>query len=118
MEDDDGGQTDVHPEAAHRQGRFWEMHDEIFASTNWQTANEETYIEYARGLGLDLKRFERDIASAQVKKRIDTDTSEAARLGVTGTPGFFVNGKFLSGAQPFESFKALIESELRESGKT
>jgi len=43
---------------------------------------------------------------------VDEDSAEAARLGVTGTPGFFVNGRFLSGAKPFEEFKRLIDAEL------
>ena len=88
------------------------MHDLIFAETNWQSASPETYVGYAEKLGLDVDRFRRDVASAAVKQRIDADTSEAARLGVTGTPGFFVNGRFLSGAQPFESFKRLVDQEL------
>jgi len=104
-------------EAAHRQGKFWEMHDLIFAKTNWREATADTYVAYAEELDLDIDRFKRDVASADVKKRIDADSAEAARLGVTGTPGFFVNGKFLSGAQPFESFKRLIDEELaRASG--
>jgi protein-disulfide isomerase len=97
-------------EAAHRQGKFWEMHDRIFA--NQSSMSPEKYAEYAREIGLDLEKFEKDIASAEVKKKIDRDAAEAARLGVTGTPGFFVNGRFLSGAKPFESFKAMIDKEL------
>ncbi len=97
-------------EAAHRQGKFWEMHDLIFA--NQREMSEERYLEYASQLGLDLDRFKKDVASAEVRKRISDDTAEAARLGVTGTPGFFVNGRFVSGAQPFSTFKGLIDEEL------
>jgi protein-disulfide isomerase len=97
-------------EAAHRQGKFWEMHDRIFSDQ--QAMSPEKYLEYAREIGLDMDRFQKDLASAEVKQRIDADTSEATRLGVTGTPGFFVNGRFLSGAQPFPAFKALIDEEL------
>ena len=97
-------------EAAHRQGKFWEMHDRIFAN---QRALEPAVLEgYAQAIGLDMDRYREDIASKDVKKRIDDDTSEAKRLGVTGTPGFFVNGRFLSGAQPFERFQAMIDEEL------
>lgn len=99
-------------EAAHQQGQFWEMHDLIFAETNWQEATPDTYVAYAEELGLDVDRFKRDMDSATIKRRVQTDSAEAARLGVTGTPGFFVNGKFLSGAQPFASFKRLIDDEL------
>ncbi len=97
-------------EAAHRQGKFWEMHDRIFAN---QRALEPSVLEgYAQAIGLDMDRYRKDIASKDVKKRIADDTSEARRLGVTGTPGFFLNGRFLSGAQPFERFQAMIDEEL------
>jgi protein-disulfide isomerase len=97
-------------EAAHLQGKFWEMHDRIFA--NPRELSDEKYREYARELGLDLARFDRDRASAEVKKRIDGDEQEAAKLGVSGTPAFFINGRFFSGAQPFEAFKSAIDREL------
>jgi protein-disulfide isomerase len=97
-------------EAAHQQGKFWEMHDLIFA--NQEAMSPEKYVEYAKQLKLDVERFQRDVASAQVKARIDADSDEADRLGVTGTPSFFVNGRFLSGAQPFDAFKELIDQEL------
>jgi protein-disulfide isomerase len=97
-------------EAAHRQGKFWQMHDLIFSDQ--AAMSPEKYVEYAKQLGLDVDRFQRDVASAEVKNRIDADAQEAARLGVTGTPAFFVNGRFLSGAQPFPAFKELIDQEL------
>jgi protein-disulfide isomerase len=101
-------------EAAHRQGKFWEMYDLIFA--NQRQMSPQKYEEYAQQLGLDLDRFRKDVASPEVKKKVDADAAEAARLGVSGTPGFFVNGRFLSGAKPFESFKQLIDEELKKKG--
>jgi len=97
-------------EAAHQQGKFWEMHDLIFG--NQEAMSPEKYVEYAKQLNLDVDRFQKDVASAQVKARIDADEQEAQKLGVTGTPSFFVNGRFLSGAQPFDAFKQLIDQEL------
>ena len=97
-------------EAAHRQGRFWEMHDRIFAEQRALTP--EKYLEYAREIGLDLERFQRDLANPELSKRVAADSAEATTLGVTGTPSFFVNGRFLAGAQPFEAFQALIDEEL------
>ena len=97
-------------EAAHRQGRFWEMHDRIFA--NQAAMAPEKYLEYAREIGLDVERFQRDAASEEVKKKVAADAAEAAQLGVSGTPAFFVNGRFLSGAQPYAAFEALIQEEL------
>ncbi len=97
-------------EAAHRQGKFWEMHDKIFADQRGMS--EAKYLAYAGEIGLDVEKFKTDIASSGVKKKIDADAQEAAKLGVTGTPAFFVNGRFLSGAQPFSAFKTLIDEEL------
>jgi len=97
-------------EAAHRQGKFWEMHDRIFE--NQSQMSPEKYVEYAEEMGLDVEQFKRDVAAADVKETIQEDMAEAARLGVTGTPAFFINGRFLSGAQPFPAFEALIEEEL------
>jgi protein-disulfide isomerase len=99
-------------EAAKLQGRFWEMHDRIFA--NQREMSEEKYLEYAKEIGLDVERFKRDMASAEVKQRIDADVAEAAKLGVTGTPGFFINGYFLSGAKPYAEFERLIDAQLAE----
>jgi len=101
-------------EAAHRQDKFWEMHDLIFA--NQREMSPQKYEEWAQQLGLDMARFRKDVASAAVKKKVDADAAEAARLGVTGTPGFFVNGRFVSGAKPFEAFKELIDEELKKKG--
>ena len=57
-------------------------------------------------------RFEKDLDSPEVKSRIDADKKEAAKLRNSGTPGFFVNGKFLRGAKPFEVFREITEAEL------
>jgi protein-disulfide isomerase len=97
-------------EAAHRQGKFWEMHDAILE--NQREMEPEKFLEYAEQMGLDMEKFKADLVSQEVKQRVAADAEEARRLGVTGTPGFFVNGRFLSGAQPFESFKRLIDEEL------
>jgi protein-disulfide isomerase len=99
-------------EAAHRQGRFWEMHDRIFSDPSKLADAQLT--AYARDIGLDVERFERDRVSAEVRSRIEADVAQAGELGVTGTPSFFINGRFLSGAQPYESFKRVIDEELRE----
>ena len=72
-------------------------------------------MKYARELGLDLNRFAGDMSelSSVTTKAINTDKSEADALGISGTPAFFVNGRYLSGAQPFEAFAKLIDAELK-----
>lgn len=97
-------------EAALRQGKFWEMHNKIFASQ--RELGDAAYRRFAEELGLDLERFDKDRNSPEVKQRIERDEQEAQRLGVSGTPAFFINGRFLSGAQPFEAFKRVIDEEI------
>ena len=100
-------------EAAHSQGKFWEMSDKIF--TNQSELKPEKFREYAKEMGLDLVKFDKDVASAEVKNRIDADTQQASKLTVAGTPAFFVNGRFISGAQPIEVFRKLIDEALAKS---
>ncbi len=100
-------------EAAHRQGRFWEMHDRIFA--NQRDLSVATLESHARAIGLDMDQYAKDVADASVKARIDEDMKQAASLNVTGTPSFFINGRFLSGAQPFENFKRAIDAAIERA---
>jgi protein-disulfide isomerase len=97
-------------EAAHRQGKFWEMHDRIFAKP--KDLSPATYLRYAKEMGLDIDQYNKDISSSSVRKVIDDDLALAGTLGVSGTPSFFINGRFLSGAQPYASFARVIDEEL------
>ena len=101
-------------EAANQQGKFWEMHDLIFEYQ--REMSPEKYLEHAGTIGLDVDRFKKDLAAAKVKSRVDGDAAAAAKLGVTGTPAFFINGRYLSGAQPFSAFKRVIDEELKKKG--
>jgi protein-disulfide isomerase len=96
--------------AAHEQGKFWDYHDKLFA--NQQKMQRPFLLQYARELGLDVKRFEQALDRAAGKPAIDADVAEVKALGITGTPAFFVNGRYLSGAKPFEDFATLINAEL------
>jgi protein-disulfide isomerase len=97
--------------AANEQGKFWEFHDKLFA--NQPKIKGEDLNRYAQELGLDMKRFRDAVALEKFKAQIDADSAEANSLGVSGTPSFFVNGKFLSGAKPFEEFAKVINAELQ-----
>jgi len=101
-------------EAAGRQGKFWEMYDKIFA--NQRDLKPETFVVYATELGLDVPKFQKDVADPTLKAKIDADMKEAEKLGVAGTPAFFINGKYLSGAQPFETFQKMVEEQLAAKG--
>ena len=96
--------------AAHEQGRFWEYHDKLFA--NPQKMQRQFLLQYAREIGLDGKQFEVALDTARAKGVVDADVAEAKTLGLTGTPAFFVNGRFLSGAKPFDEFARVINAEL------
>jgi protein-disulfide isomerase len=98
-------------EAANRQGKFWEMYDKIFA--NQRELKPEKFREYAQQLNLDLAKFDKDLADPSVKAKIDADSKEADKLGVAGTPAFFINGKYLSGAQPYETFQKMVDDQLK-----
>ncbi len=97
-------------EAAHLQDKFWEMHDKLFSQQ--RSLSKEKYLEWASELGLDVEQFKGDMKSSAVQSRINKDKQEAAALGVTGTPGFFINGRFLSGAKPYGDFKAAVDRAL------
>jgi protein-disulfide isomerase len=97
--------------AANEQGKFWEFHDKLFA--NQQKMSRDEYLAYAKELKLDVAKFTKALDGAAYKAQIDADMAEAAKLGVTGTPAFFVNGRFLSGAKPFTEFAAVINAELK-----
>jgi protein-disulfide isomerase len=97
-------------EAAREQGKFWEYHDKLFA--NQSSLEAADLKRYAQELALDMTRFEKDLLNLEKKKRVEDDMAEARALGITGTPGFFINGRPLKGAQPFEEFARVIDAEL------
>jgi len=100
-------------EAAGEQGKFWEMHDLLFE--NSRDLTEKNFAKWARKLGLDVKRFKRDFASSTIANRVEEQQRKGNALGARGTPAFFVNGRFLSGAQPVASFKVLIDEEMKKA---
>ena len=97
--------------AAHRKGKFWEMHDKMFA--HQRLLSDAQYVAWAREIGLDVEKFEADRTSSEVRAIVERDLAEASKLGVSGTPAFFINGRFLSGAQPYENFKRVVDELLK-----
>ena len=77
-------------EAAGAQGKFWDMHDLLFA--NQQSLGHQAYVAFARTLALDLGRFTRDIEQETYAPRVREDFISGVRSGVNGTPTFFING--------------------------
>jgi protein-disulfide isomerase len=109
----------LHPEAprahvaarcADEQGKFWAYHDKVFAGQARSSAGQlETY---AREVGLDPVAFEHCLASNKYEAIVQKDIEEGSRLGVNGTPTFFINGRPLVGAQPLAKFVEIIDDEL------
>jgi protein-disulfide isomerase len=95
---------------AREQGKFWEMHDKLFSDQNHLGVAE--LKESAKALGLDAEAFNSCLDSGRHEATWKENTRDGERYGVSGTPFFFVNGRILSGAVPFEAFKAVIEQEL------
>jgi protein-disulfide isomerase len=100
--------------AAHEQGKFWEMHDMLFA--NQKKLKRADLDKYAQELGLNAAKFKAAMDSDKFDKQIAADQAQAAALGARGTPGFFINGRQLKGAQPFARFKTIIDEELAGKG--
>ncbi|HZZ85206.1 MAG TPA: thioredoxin domain-containing protein [Anaeromyxobacteraceae bacterium] len=93
------------------QGKYWEMHDKLFAN---QEALDVAGLKKSAGeLKLDQAKFDKCLDSGEKAKIVAEDKKAGEAAGVNGTPAFFVNGMLLSGALPFESFKSLIDSELK-----
>jgi protein-disulfide isomerase len=100
---------------AGEQGKFWEYHDLLFVGQSQATI--EDFKRSAEQLKLDSKRFGQCLDSGKHQAAVEADVQEGARLGVTGTPTFFINGRILVGAQPLESFRRIVEAELRVRSK-
>ncbi len=99
--------------AAGEQGKYWEMHDKLFADQ--QHEDRATFEKYAQELGLNMAKFKAALDAQKGKEAIEADAAAGGKIGARGTPAFFVNGKFLSGAQPYEVFKAKIDEELKNA---
>jgi len=96
--------------AAGAQGKFWEMHDLLFANQDKLTEND--LLQYARQLQLDIAEFQDALRSHTYRGVVDADVEEARALGVAGTPTFFVNGKKLVGTQTAEAFQSAVDQAL------
>jgi protein-disulfide isomerase len=96
--------------AAANQGRFWPMHDRLFAVRGMV---DRAAVElYASELGLDMTRFRADLDTGAAKKVVMRDWQDGVRLGISGTPAFFVNGRALHGARPIAAFARVLAQEL------
>jgi len=114
----------MHPQArpaseaancANAQGKFWEYHAKLFHGDGLEPEKLKTYADQ---VGLDRKKFDDCLEKKPFKAEIDKDVKDGEKAGVNGTPAFFINGRMLSGAQPFEKFKEVIDDELATATKS
>jgi protein-disulfide isomerase len=114
----------LHPQAskaaeasrcAGEQGKFWEYHDLLFDSTGQWTTTD--FKRFAEQLKLDPKGFGRCLDSGKYQAAVQSDVEDGTRLGITGTPTYFINGRVLVGAAPPENFRKIVDAELRGRSK-
>ncbi len=94
-------------EAAGAQGKFWQMHDTLFA--NQDALEDDDLVEYAAEVGCDLDQFLRDMAESRYAARVREDFLSGVRSGVNGTPSIFINGVRYDGPRDLDSLLAAIE---------
>ncbi|MEK6925852.1 MAG: DsbA family protein [Nanoarchaeota archaeon] len=97
-------------QCAYEQGKFWEMHDKLFENQN--SLDVSDLKKYAQELKLDTVKFNDCLDSGKMASEVQKDSADGQSYGVTGTPAFFINGRLISGAQPFANFKKIIDEEL------
>ena len=116
--------TSIHPQAfkaaeagqcAREQGKFWEYHDRLFA--NQQALEPDLLKKYALETGLDAAKFNACLDTAKYAERVQAQMGLGNQLGVSSTPSIFINGRMVSGAQPYETFTTIIDEELERASR-
>jgi len=97
--------------AAHRQGKFWPMHDVMFA--NRSKLSRQSFLAWAKEIGLDMNRFTADLDSDAIRKTVLRDHSDGDKAGVEGTPTVFLNGQRYNGDLAPDAIKSVIDGELK-----
>ena len=95
--------------AANKQGKFWELHDQLYE--NYNRLSDQKIREITQQVGLDMEKFDQDMKDPELKAIVERDFQEGARVGVRGIPTIFVNGRQLKN-RSFQGFQAAIEKEL------
>lgn len=96
-------------ECAGRQDKYWKMFDKLLNASSLEV---ESLKEFAKDLKLNTKIFDKCLDNQQTKDEVENDFQEGQKFGVGGTPAFFINGRKIEGAMPFEIFKQIIDEEL------
>ncbi len=108
-------------QAASKQGKYWEMHNILFDNQkSWgekPTSDPSLFEGYAKQIGLNVEQFKKDVTSQEVKDRVNRDKDSGTKLGVNGTPTFFLNGEQLQNPKSPEDFKTLIKAAILKAPK-
>jgi protein-disulfide isomerase len=96
--------------AAQAQGKFWKLHDLLFENQRERT--DEDLERLARKAGVNVKKWRKAFRSPETAARVQAESDACSANGINGTPGFLINGRLLSGAQPLESFEQVVQEEL------
>ncbi|MDQ2843449.1 MAG: thioredoxin domain-containing protein [Acidobacteriota bacterium] len=100
--------------AAQNQGKFWEMHNAMFA--HHDELSRDNIVLFAKQIGLDMKRFEEDLDSTAVRETVVRDVQDGDQAGVEGTPTLFINGQRYNGPIALSALKPVFDSELKPGG--
>jgi protein-disulfide isomerase len=103
-------------EAAGKQGKFWEMHNLLFEKQDeWAKAANpgQMFESYATLLGISVEKFKTDIASKEVADLVKAERASALKLGLPGTPSFFINGKQIQNPASVDAFKTVVSDALK-----
>jgi protein-disulfide isomerase len=101
--------------AAQAQGRFAEFNAALWDKAFNKDTGEPMMVQLAKELKLDLTRFSADMKGPACKQALARDQEQLNAVGVSGTPSFFINGRYLAGARPLEQFKQLVDEELKKA---
>jgi len=107
-------------EAADQQGKFWQMHDALYenndpnGASGWVAANDPStyFTQFAKQIGLNVTQFKQDFASSKVNDLVNADMAEGNRLGITGTPTFYLDGKQVQVGNDVATFEKIIKAEI------
>ncbi len=101
--------------AANAQGKFWELHDKMFA--NYRQLSRDNILKWAADSGLDVAKFTQELDAHKYTATVEKELSEGMNAGVMGTPSFFINGKRYNGPMDPEVVKPIIEAEIKTAHK-
>jgi len=114
--------------AAGMQGKFWDFEKAVWGSA-WdlqtgprmkdaQLLNEDNMVKIATDMKLNVDKFKTDMKGDKCKNDVNGSMAMLSKLGVRGTPAFFINGRYLSGAQPIDAFKSVIDEEIKKADES